>query len=58
MSYANGIRRGRRHLAVLAVAVGAVTGGCGDEGEDLAPVEPEVGEEDVEIVPGEGGPVD
>jgi hypothetical protein len=37
----------------------AVMGGCADEGgADLSPVEPEVGEEDTEIVPGEGGPVD
>ena len=58
MSYDNGIRRGRRGLAALAFAVVAMTGGCGDEGDDLAPSEPEVGEEDVEIVPGEDGPVD
>ena len=57
MSYDNGIRR-RRGLASLAIAVIAMTGGCGNEREDLAPGEAEVGEEDVEIVPGEGGPVD
>ena len=58
MSYDKAIRRGRRRLAALAIAVVAVTSGCGDEGDDLAPREPEVGEEDVEIVPGEDGPVD
>lgn len=46
-------------MAVLAfAAVLGVIGACSDEGDDLAPSEPEVGEEDAEIVPGEGGPVD
>ncbi len=50
---------GRRSLAVLAfAAVLGVIGACSEEGDDLAPSEPEVGEEDAEIVPGEGGPVD
>lgn len=52
-------QRGRRSLAVLAfAAVLGVIGACSEEGDDLAPSEPEVGEEDAEIVPGEGGPVD
>lgn len=49
-------RAGR--LLALALVV-AVTGGCADEGgDDLSPAEPEAGEEDTEVVPGEGGPVD
>lgn len=49
---------GRRRLVALALAGLAVVGGCGDDSDDLVPNEPEVGEEDREVVPGEGGPVD
>ena len=48
----------RLGLAVLAFTGLALTGACSDEGDDLRPSEPEAGEEDTEIVPGEGGPVD
>ena len=59
MSEGNPRRPGRRRLTVLALAaVLGVVGACSEEGDDLAPSEPEVGEEDAEIVPGEGGPVD
>ena len=51
-------RQGRRSLAVFALAVLAVAGACSDEGDDLSPSEPEVGENDTEVVPGEEGPVD
>lgn len=48
----------RRRLVALALAF-AVLGACGGEGsDDLSPGEPEAGEEDTEVVPGEGGPVD
>ena len=46
----------RRPLAILTVLVALA--GCSDDDGDLVPNEPEVGEEDREIVPGEGGPVD
>lgn len=51
--------RSRRRLVALSLAGLAGIVGCSDSGdEDLVPSEPEVGEDDREIVPGEGGPVD
>ncbi len=44
-------------MLALAAVLGVIEA-CSEEGDDLAPSEPEVGEEDAEIVPGEGGPVD
>lgn len=47
-----------RRAAALLLTV-SLLGGCGGEGdEDLSPVEPEAGENDTEVVPGEEGPVD
>lgn len=50
--------RSRLRLVALSVAGLVMVGGCSDDSDDLSPVEPEAGEEDSEIVPGEGGPVD
>ena len=52
-------RRTRTRLGLVALSVAglAMVGGCSD-GDDLSPVEPEAGEEDAEVVPGEEGPVD
>ena len=50
--------RRRRGLVALSMAGLVVVGGCSDDSDDLSPVEPEVGEEDTEVVPGEEGPVD
>lgn len=47
-----------RRFAVLLIAAALIAGGCSDEGDDLVPTESERGEDDAEIVPGEGGPVD
>ncbi len=52
-------RRRRRRLVALALVSTAVLGACaGEAGEDLSPVEPEAGEHDTEVVPGEEGPVE
>lgn len=52
-------RRPARALAVLAIAGATLVVGCADDGgDDLSPIEPEAGEQDTEIVPGEDGPVD
>lgn len=49
----------RRRMAVVLVGALTLVTGCSDgESDDLSPIEPEVGERDTEIVPGEGGPVD
>lgn len=50
--------RTRLGLVALSVAGLVMVGGCSDDSDDLSPVEPEVGEEDTEVVPGEEGPVD
>ena len=50
--------RTRLGLVALSVAGLVMVGGCSDDNDDLSPVEPEVGEEDTEVVPGEEGPVD
>ncbi|MDP8953387.1 MAG: hypothetical protein M3N37_00395 [Actinomycetota bacterium] len=51
--------RSRLGLVALSMAGLAMVVGCSDRGDDdLAPAEPEVGEQDREVVPGEGGPVD
>lgn len=42
----------------MVLVVLALTGACSDGGGDLSPSEPEVGENDSEVVPGEGGPVE
>lgn len=47
-----------RRVVLLLLASLTLTVGCADGSDDLLPAEPEVGEEDTEIVPGEGGPVD
>lgn len=47
-----------RRVVVLVLASLTLTVGCADGSDDLSPTEPEVGEEDTEIVPGEEGPVD
>lgn len=52
-------RRRTRRLVALALASTAVLGACaGEAGDDLSPVEPEAGEHDTEVVPGEEGPVE
>ena len=49
----------RRRLVAFSMAGVAAILGCSDGGDqDLVPSEPEVGEDDREVVPGEGGPVD
>ena len=50
----------RTRLGLVAVTVAGLVmvGGCSDDGDDLSPAEPEAGEEDNEVVPGEEGPVD
>jgi hypothetical protein len=51
----------RRHrcLAAVCIVAGLTAGACSDDdGGDLSPPEPEAGEEDTEVVPGEGGPVE
>ncbi len=54
-----GVQPLRLSFAALSMAGLAMAVGCSDHGgEDLVPSEPETGEEDREIVPGEGGPVD
>ena len=51
--------RRTRRLVALALVCTAVLGACaGEAGEDLSPVEPEAGEQDTEVVPGEEGPVE
>lgn len=47
-----------RTNAALMTAVVLLAGACSDGGDDLRADEPEVGEEDAEVVEGEGGPVD
>lgn len=42
----------------MSMAGLVMVGGCSDGSDDLSPVEPEAGEEDNEVVPGEEGPVD
>ncbi len=52
-------RRRTRRLVALALVSTAVFGACaGEAGDDLSPVEPEAGEQDTEVVPGEEGPVE
>lgn len=54
----NGWAPRRLRLLLISVASLTLAVGCTDGGDDLSPLEPEVGEDDTEIVPGEGGPVD
>lgn len=51
-------RRRTRRLVVLALVSTAALGACAEAGDDLSPVEPEAGEHDTEVVPGEEGPVE
>lgn len=50
------LRANRTASALLAAAL--LLGACSDDGDDLRADEPEAGEDDAEVVPGEGGPVD
>lgn len=51
-------RRRTRRLIAFALMSTAVLGACAEAGDDLSPVEPEAGEHDTEVVPGEEGPVE
>lgn len=50
------LRRCRLGLGTVLISVLLATGACSED-DDLSPTEPEAGEQDNEIVPGEGGPV-
>ena len=51
-------RRRTRRLVAFALVSTALLGACAEEADDLSPVEPEAGEHDTEVVPGEEGPVE
>ncbi|HEV2068854.1 MAG TPA: hypothetical protein VGR26_03580 [Acidimicrobiales bacterium] len=52
-------RRRTRRLVAFALVLTSVLGACaGEASDDLSPVEPEAGEHDTEVVPGEEGPVE